>query len=52
MTSFFVQDLGLALVAETCPHRPSKRSMMVRRRKTVCFFFLSFFLNEPIAGTL
>ena len=33
MVTFFLRDVGLALVAKTCPHRPQafKRSIMVRR---------------------
>ena len=47
--SCFFQDLGLALAAKTCPHRPHdfKRSILVKRfrRKK------SFFLNERRPGT-
>ena len=52
---FFIQDLGLALVAKRVPtdHRPSKRSIMVRRfRSKQHFFSRLFFLNEPVVGTL
>ena len=44
MASFFVQDLELALVAKTCPHRSQalKRSIMVSIAVGKQFFFLSF----------
>ena len=42
--SFFLQDLGLALVAKTCPRRPQAFNKVNNG-------LLTFFLNEPIAGT-
>ena len=55
MASFFVQDLGLALVAKTCPHRPQAfetvHNGQAFLQRNSCFFSL-FLMNEPIADTL
>ena len=45
---FFVHDLGLALVAKTCPHRP-QAFQAFPYVNNICFVL---FLDEPLAGTL
>ena len=54
MASFFVEDLGLALVAKTCTHRPQAIQKVNNGQAFPQgnIFFPRFFLNEPIAGTL
>ena len=63
ISSFFVQGLGLALVAKTCPHRPQAfkeaNTCQAFGRKTYIYIYniiynicFSFFLKYPIAGTL
>ena len=55
MASFSVQDLGLAAVAKTCPHRPQASKKANNGQAFLSEnigFFPFFFMNEPIAGTL
>ena len=54
MASCFVQDLGLALVPVTCPHRPQafkkvNDDQALPQENNICSCFVQ---NEPIAGTL
>ena len=48
---FFVQGLGLTLVAKTRPHQPLANKKPRSGVPVGFFFFLIFFLNEVTAGT-
>ena len=53
IASFFVRDLGLALVAETCPHRPQAFKKVTIGQALPWeenIFFFIFFLNEQVPG--
>ena len=50
VVALFVQDLGLALAAKTCPHRPQSFTM-VRRFLSKQRFLFFFFFMQPVAGT-